>query len=124
MGRDFKPYEPKTITRALRNLRGQIIRNGGPGLEHVEALLLLRGDKLGPVPRKLGPIHFQRGKLRVAIFAVLRAGPLTGPHIVEGVCAAHGLGYSAMYRSVYSQLGDMKCKGLLRHEGPLWGLAL
>lgn len=123
MGRDFKPYEPMTVTRALRNLRGQIIRNVGPGLEHVEALLLLRGDTLGPVPRKMGPIHFKRGKLRVAIFAGLRDGPLTGPQVVERVCADHGLAYKAMYRSVYTQLGDMKCKGLLRHEGALWRLS-
>jgi len=122
MGTQLYPYKPETITRALRNLRAQIIRNGEPGLEHVEALLMLRGDNLGPVPRK-ATCHFRRGKLRLAIFAALRGGPCTGPEVVTRVCEAHGLAYGAMYRSVYSQLGQMKKAGQLRHEGRLWGLA-
>ena len=61
----------------LLNLRAQIVRDGQPGLEHVEALLALRGNNLAPVPRKAHP-HFKRGKLRVAIYAALRGGPLTG----------------------------------------------
>jgi len=122
MGIQLYPYKPETITRALRSLRAQIIRNGEPGLEHVDALLQLRGDSLGPVPRKV-TCHFQRGKLRVAIFTALRGGPLTGPEVVARVCEAHGLTYGAMYRSVYSQLGEMKDVGQLRHEGRAWGLA-
>jgi len=39
MGTQLHPYKPETITRALRNLRAQIIRNGEHGLEHVESLL-------------------------------------------------------------------------------------
>ncbi len=34
---------PKTIDGVLLNLRAQIIRDGGEGLEHVEALLAIRG---------------------------------------------------------------------------------
>ena len=122
MGTEFRPYKQETITRALANLRTQIIRDGEPGLEHVEALLQLRGDNLGPVPRKAAPQRFRRGKLRVAIFSALRGGPLTGPQVVECVCVDHGLAYSAMYRSVYAQLGDMRRKGMLRHVGQLWGI--
>lgn len=122
MGTQLYLYKPETITRTLRNLRAQIIRDGGPGLEHVEALLQLRGDNLGPVPRK-ATCSFRRGKLRVAIFTALRAGPCTGPEVVGRVCEAHGLNCDAMYRSVYAQLGQMKKAGQLRHEGRLWGLA-
>lgn len=122
MGTQLYIYKPETITRALRNLRAQIIRDEDPGLEHLEALLQLRGDNLGPVPRKANPL-FRRGKLRVAIFTALRKGPCTGPQVVMRVCEAHGLAYGAMYRSVYSQLGQMKKAGHLRHEGRLWGLA-
>ena len=43
MATQFRPYEPETITRTLLNLRVQLIRDGGPGLEHVEALLQMRG---------------------------------------------------------------------------------
>jgi hypothetical protein len=120
MGTEFKAHKPETTTRALRNLRAQIIRDGGPGLEHVEALLKLRGDNLGPVPRKAPLQRFRRGKLRVAIFAALRDGPCTGPEVVTRVCEAHGLAYGNMYRSVYAQLGEMKKAGYVRHEGRLW----
>lgn len=119
MGTQLYLYKAETITRALQNLRAQIIRDGGPGLEHVEALLQLRGDNLGPVPRK-ATYHFRRGKLRVAIFTALRAGPCTGPQVVARVCEAHGLAYKAMYRSVYAQLGQMEKAGQLRHEGRVW----
>ena len=94
MGTQLYPYKPETITRALRNLRAQIIRNGEPGPDHVEALLQLRGDNLGPVPRK-ATCSFRRGKLRVAIFTTLRGGPITGPEVVALVCEAHGLAYGA-----------------------------
>ena len=106
MGTQLRRYKPETITRALVALRAELIREGGPGLDHVEALLQLRGHNLGPVPRKaVTPARFRRGKLRVAIYAALRPGPLTGREIVERVSAAHGLAYGAMYRSVYAQLG-------------------
>ena len=122
MGTQLYPHKPETITRALRNLRARIIRNGEPGMEHVEALLQLRGDNLGPVPRKANPC-FRRGKLRVAIFTAFRGGPCTGPEVVARVCEAHGLAYEAMYRSAYAQLRQMKKAGQLRHEGRLWQLA-
>lgn len=121
MGTHLYLYKPETITRALRNLRAQIVRDGGGGLEHVEALLQIRGDALGPVPRK-ATVYFRRGKLRVAIFTALRGGPCTGPQVVQRVCEAHGLAYEVMYRSVYAQLGQMKKAGHLWHEGLLWGL--
>ena len=102
MGTEFRALPPETITRMLANYRAQIIRDGAPGLEHVEALLQMRGHNLGPVPRKAPPQRFKRGKLRVAIYATLRDGPLTGPQIVERVCEAYGLAYGVQYRSVYT----------------------
>ena len=82
----------------------------------------LRGETLGPVPRKANPF-LRRGKLRVAIFTALRGGPVTAPEVVTRVCEAHGLDYGAMYRSVYLQLGQIKKAGHLLHEGRVWGLA-
>ena len=46
MGTELRRYKPETITRALVALRAELIREGGPGLEHVEALLQLRGNNL------------------------------------------------------------------------------
>lgn len=121
MGTELRHLKLETITRALKALRAELIRDGGAGLEHVEALLVLRGSNLPPVPRKAA-VHFRRGKLRVAIYAALKGGPLTGPEIITWVCAAHGLAYKTMHRSIYAQLGELKKAGVLRHEGRLWGL--
>ena len=123
MGREFKAYKPETITRMLANLRAQIIRDGGDGLEHVEALLAMRGHNLGPVPRKAPPANFRRGKLRVAIFAALRDGSLAGPDIVRCVAERHGLAYSVVYRSVYAQLHCIKKAGLVETADGLWRVA-
>ena len=79
----------------------------------------MRGHNLGPVPRKARR-HFRRGKLRAAIYAALRGGPLTGREIVERVAAAHGLAYRAMYRSVYAQLGQMTKAGAGGAQGREW----
>jgi hypothetical protein len=121
MGTELRRLKPETITRALLALRAELIREGGDGLEHVEALLQLRGSNLPPVPRK-ATVHFRRGKLRTAIYAALRGGPLAGPQIVERVCAAHGLAYSAMYRSVYAQLNCIKKAGMVGLDNGAWYL--
>ena len=116
-------YKPETITRALVALRAELIRDGGPGLEHVEALLQIRGHNLGPVPRKAKtPARFRRNRLRVAIYAALRAGPLTGPEIVRRVAETHGIAYGALYRSVYAQLHEMRTKGQVENRDGLWWL--
>ena len=59
MGTELRRLKPETITRALVALRAELVRDGGPGLEHVEALLQLRGHNLGPVPRKAKPPNFR-----------------------------------------------------------------
>lgn len=123
MGTELRRLKPETITRALAALRAELIRDGGPGLEHVEALLQLRGNNLAPVPRKAPPQRFKRGRLRLAIRIALRDGPITGPEIVARIAAAHGLDYGEIYRSVYSQLGQMRRAGLVGHEGRVWRLA-
>ena len=116
-------YKPETITRALVALRAELVREGGPGLEHVEALLHLRGHNLGPVPGKR-PMRFRRNKLRLAICAALRDGPLRGREIVRRVSDAHGIGYDALYGSVYRQLTVMRKAGRVAHDGRrTWRLA-
>ena len=122
MGTELRRLKPETITRALVALRAELIREGGPGLEHVEALLQLRGHNLGPVPRKRPPRLFRRGRLRGAIGVALRRGPLTGPEIVRAICAAHALPYGTIYRTVYSRLWAMKKAEQVGHKGPLWKL--
>src|SRR5688500_15623863 len=119
MGTELRKLKPETITRALLALRAELIREGRPGLEHVEALLQLRGNNLPPVPQKAKtPARFRRNRLRVAIYAALRDGPLTGPEIVRRVSEAHGIAYDALYRSVYAQLYMMRKVGrVVREDG-------
>lgn len=95
MGAELRRLKPQTITRALVALRAEMIRDGAPGLEHVEALLVLRGSNLPPVPRKAKPLNFRRGRLRMAIYAALKDGPLPGPEIVARVCAGAWAGLCA-----------------------------
>jgi hypothetical protein len=120
MGTELRRLKPETITRALAALRAELIREGGAGLEHVEALLQLRGNNLAPVPRKAPPQRFKRNRLRIAIRIALRDGPITGPEIVTRIAAAHGLEYREIYRSVYSQLGQMRRAGVVVRESGLW----
>ena len=109
-----------SINAALHNLRSLIVRDGQDGLEHVDALLRLRGvdpDSLW-IPQKR-PHHFAHGKLRVAVLEVLRGGPARGSEIARRV-QGNTLTYARAYRLVYQCLSHMKDKGLVRREGRLW----
>lgn len=119
MGTQLRRYKPETITRALVALRAELIREGGPGLEHVEALLVLRGSNLPPVPRKL-PMRFKRNGLRRAIREALRPGPLTGRELVQRVSDATGVPYGELYRSLYAQLHVMRERGQVTHDHNFW----
>lgn len=125
MGTQLHRYKPETITRALVALRAELVREGGPGLEHVEALLALRGSNLPPVPAKAKTApRFRRNRLRVAIRAALRDGPLTGRELVQRVSDASGVPYGELYRSVYAQLHCMRVKGQVGNKGGVWRLTV
>ena len=115
----------KSIDGALLALRKRIIREGGKGLEHVEALLALRGV---PAPRVLPPKRrdvAKRGETRRVLLGALRSGPRTLAELVDVVQAwkpdvparlAYGRTAQALYK--------MQAAGLVGHEGRLWGLTL
>lgn len=83
-GNRTPPPRPETINRGLLNLRTHIIRDGGEGLRHVNALLLLWGCALEPVPKKASR-RFRRGELMRAIRAELWTGPLTAWRLAERI---------------------------------------
>lgn len=119
---------PKTIDAALLNLRAQIVRDGGDGLAHVEALLAMRGCAIVPVPRKAAPPQFRRGELRRMIFAELRNGPVRGREIVARILAkrphlgiVEGLQIIPMRRLVGVKLGAGRDTGA--DDGDALGLA-
>ncbi|MTJ05746.1 MAG: hypothetical protein FH759_13765, partial [Sediminimonas qiaohouensis] len=52
----YVPMQDRTIDNALLALRKEIVRHGRDGLDHVEALLTLRGVELPEYTRRL-PIN-------------------------------------------------------------------
>jgi hypothetical protein len=119
----YRPWKEETLVSALHFMRCQIVRDGAEGLDHIDALLRLRGvdpDSL-PMPEKR-PKHFPRGKLQIAVMEALREGPMTGADLARRV-QGNGLEYAAAYKRVYQCLNRMQAAGLVKREGRLWGLA-
>jgi hypothetical protein len=76
---DNREPTAETTDRVLLYLRAQIIRDRLDGLDHVDALLRLRGcdpDAYRVPPKRRR--HFRNGGLRRAVLAILREhGPMT-----------------------------------------------
>jgi len=108
---------PERLDFQLYRIRAQIVRDGMDGLDHVDALLRLRGcdPEAVHIPRKTNRT-FKRGKLRRAILAALRNGPKTGGEIARQVSP------DALYLA-HNGLKAMKRKGLVVREGKVWRLA-
>lgn len=117
----FRPIQDKTIVNVLHHIRSSILRDGLEGLEHVDALLGLRGVDPASLytPRKW-PNHFRRGELRRAVAEALTDGPLTLAVLAARV--GGGLAPQDAYRRTYKALQKMQDKGIVWHEGRLWGL--
>ena len=113
----YRAYSDKAITAALVNLRAQIIRDGANGLDHVEALLELRGVDLDGlrVPEKV-PKQFRKGQLRTAILRALRDGDSTANEIAARVSNRPGT-----LRAVRAALGDMRRRGAVVVVSPARG---
>jgi hypothetical protein len=116
----FRPYGHKAMTDALLNLRAQIIRDELPGLEHVEALLALRGHELERVPKKIGRT-FGRNGLRRIVMDALRDGPQPPLRLVEAVKPHRpDWTHDYAYRATYSALRTMRMAGQVKLEDGLW----
>ena len=108
-------HSDETINISLYYLRAQIIRDGADGLEHVEALMKLRGLALDalPVPEKRNR-RFRKGQLRQAILDELRKGPRTSRQIAETI--GHDRNNFA------HTLQALKSRGVVRLDGRTWTL--
>ncbi|MBV6637314.1 MAG: winged helix-turn-helix transcriptional regulator [Mameliella sp.] len=115
----YRPWKDESLVSALHFMRCRIVREGKPGLEHVDALLGQLGvdPETLPIPQKIDK-RFKRNELRRAILSTLREGPQTGAQIAEKV--GYGLPPKAAYKRTYIALSAMKKAGLVRHEGRLW----
>lgn len=118
----YRPWKDASLVSALHFLRCRIIRDGEPGLGHVDVLLRQLGadPEALPLPAKR-PDHFKRNELRRAILDALRDGPLRGGEIADRVRG--NLDPKLAYKCTYQGLAHMKEAGLVRRDGPLWGLA-
>ena len=109
-----------TIRNALLYIRAERVRDNLDGLEHVDALLQMRGHEPCHVPRRTDR-RFKRGELARLILEALRDGPMTGRQIAEHVVIRRdGLAASEAYRRVYFALHKMQERGNVRHDGQLW----
>lgn len=113
--------QDKSIDGALLALRKQIIRENLDGLEHVEALLLLRGvDMPAVLPAKL-PDAARRGHMRLMVLEALRDGPKPLKDIAAHVSAKRSeISYGAAYSRCGQCLAKMKKAGLVRRGGRFW----
>lgn len=108
-------HSDETIDTSLYYLRAQIIRDGADGLEHVEALMNLRGLALDalPVPEKRNR-RFRKGQLRQAILDELRKGPRTSRQLQDVI------GHSM--NNFRHTLLTLEARGVVRLEGRVWTL--
>lgn len=119
----FRPMKDATVIGVLHNLRCAILRDGQDGLEHVDALLRLRG--VDPASLRMyakQPKRFARGTLRKAVLSALREGPARTSEIARRVLS-NAMEYTRAYRCVYQCLDSMRKAGMVRRDGRLWGMA-
>ena len=114
--------QDKTLDNALLALRRQIIRSNGQGLDHVEALLTVRGVR---IPRAVQVSPMSRGECKRLVLSKL---PCTtaqaGRAIAEQVPSAS---YRSAYHRAYMALRRLEDSGLVVQGfgsgGCLWRLA-
>ncbi|WP_439122004.1 helix-turn-helix domain-containing protein [Marivita sp.] len=104
------------INVALYHLRAQIVREGLDGLEHVDALLKLRGvdPESLHIPEKRH-WRYRRGEFRIAVIEALREGPKTAPQIARELDHNHAC--------VCRCLRTLEGRGVVQRDGRVWLLA-
>jgi len=112
----------ETITIALAQLRAKIIRERLDGLEHVEALLKLRGYELRPVPRK-NRVSYRRNGLRRYVVHLLKDGPKTHGEIVAAL-QLRGLGKRSAADQAKGVMTSLREIGWVEERGRVWRLAI
>lgn len=120
----YRPIKDDTIISVLHFIRQEIVRDNLDGLDHVDALLRLRGaDPEALVTPYKRPKVFRKGELRQMVLDPLREGPQTGSEIARKVqVRKQVLTYEQAYRRVYICLNTLKRRGLVRHEGRVWSI--
>jgi hypothetical protein len=117
----LRPIKEDTIISSLHYMRAVTIRENAEGLEHIDALLRLRGvdPESLPVPQKF-PKTFKRGQLTQAILRELREGPLRGGELARRLQG--NLAYEDAYKKVYAALHRLKARGAVACERMVWAV--
>ncbi len=117
----LRPIKEDTIISTLHYMRAVTVREGAEGLEHIDALLRLRGvdPESLPVPQKF-PKTFKRGQLTQAILRELRDGPLRGSELARRLQG--NLAYADAYRKVYAALHRLGKSGHVSPKNNLWSI--
>ena len=106
--------QDRTIDSALLNLRKQMIRGDGAGLNHVEALLAMRGVVMPRVLPAKKADAARMGQMQRLILEALRDGPLPFRAIVDHVAQKRSeISYRVAYVRTGQRLDAMKRKGLV-----------
>ena len=123
-----RPYyrKPRSdyFVNALTLLRKEIVREELDGLEHVDALLVLRGVDPETIrtPRAV-PNRFKRGELTRAILSMLREQPMKAIDMADRLRVAHPCDRWRMYNGVNRALYRLRDRGVVKREGRVWRLA-
>ena len=111
----------KSIDGALLALRKQIIRAKGDGLEHVEALLAMRGVHMPTVLPAKKADAAKHWAMRLLVLDGMREGHCTQRTLAAYVHAHRPeLPEWAAYKRTKQVLQKMKVAGMVRREGGVW----
>ncbi|MGL4310737.1 MAG: hypothetical protein ACRCSU_09635 [Paracoccaceae bacterium] len=114
----------KSIDGALLALRKNIISSNGEGLEHVEALLRLRGVDLPRIPKQQTKSIFARRELTQLLANALKDGPKGGVALAAHVAEQRPeISYTEAQARIHQSLARMVANGFAVRDGRLWRLA-
>lgn len=109
-----------TINRTLIALRRKTILEGLDGLEHVEALMALRGVPLAPI-RTMPQDRAGRLQMTRLILEALQDGPMPMREIAAHVASQRPeISRRAAYKRTCGVVYRLKCKGAVVREGRGW----
>lgn len=115
--------QEQSIINVLSHMRLEALRSDLAGLEHIEALMRLRGfDPASQPIAQHRPRKFKRGHLNRAILNALRDGPKTGPEVIKHIARAENMIHAGLRMSVYNCLNRGLQKGHWVHDNWIWGL--
>ncbi|MGR3802149.1 hypothetical protein [Marinibacterium profundimaris] len=114
--------QDRSIDGALLALRKQTIREGREGLDHVEALLRLRGVDMPVVREGRRPDAAKRGEAQRIVLGALRDGPKTLREIAAVMAERRQLDMPAALQRSGQALDKLRKAGVVVKDGRVWAI--